>query len=53
MIQGGICGRMLLCTLVTGIADSRRIGSIQRSNGLTFFSFCSYCCMHLQLKMQS
>ena len=39
MIQGGICGRMLLCTFVTEIADSWRIGSIRRPNGLMFFLF--------------
>ena len=37
MIQGGICGRMLLCTFVTEIADCWRIGSIQRPNGLMLF----------------
>ena len=39
MIQGGICGRMRLCTFVTEIADSWRIGSIRRPNGLIFFFF--------------
>ncbi len=39
MIQCGICGRMLLCTFVTEIVDSWRIGSIRRPNGLIFFSF--------------
>ena len=39
MIQGGICGRMLLCTFVTEIADSWRIGSIRRPNSLMVFLF--------------
>ena len=37
MIQGGIFGRMRLCTFVTEIADSWRIGSIRKPNGLVFF----------------
>ena len=39
MIQGGICGRVLLCTFVTEIADSWRIGSIRKPNSLIFFLF--------------
>ena len=41
MIQGGICGWMLLSTFVTEIADSWRIGSIRRPNGLIVFFFLS------------
>ena len=37
--MNGICGRMLLCTFITEIADSRRIGSIRRPNSLIFFFF--------------
>ena len=39
MIQGGICGKMLLWILFRGMVDSLRIGSIQRPNGLIDFSF--------------
>ena len=37
MIQVSICGKMLLCIFVTEIADSWRIGSIRRPNGLMVF----------------
>ena len=39
MIQGGIWGRMLLCTFVREIADSWRMGSTWKTNGLMVFSF--------------
>ena len=41
MIQGGICGKMLLWILSRGMVASLRIGSIRRQNGLIDFSFWS------------
>ena len=39
MIQGGICGKILLWILFRGMVDSLRIGSIRRPNGLIDFFF--------------
>ena len=39
MIQGGICGKMLLLILSRGMVASLRIGSIRRPNGLIDFCF--------------
>ena len=39
MIQGGICGKMLLWILFVGMVDSLRIGSMRRPNGQIDFFF--------------
>ena len=53
MIQGGICGKMLLWILFRGMVDSLRIGSIQRPNGLIEFSFWSKYCLYFGSKVLS
>ena len=53
MIQGGICGKMLLWILFKGMVDSLRIGFIWRPNGLTNFSFWSKYCLYFGSKVQS
>ena len=44
IVQGGVCGKMLLWILVRKNVNSWRIGSIQRPNGLIDFSFFSKYC---------
>ena len=53
MIQGGICGKVLLWILFRGMVDSLRIGSIRRPNGLIDFSFWSKYCLYFGSKVQS
>ena len=53
MIQGGICGKMLLWILFRGMVDSLRIGSIRRPNGLIDFSFWWKYCLYFGSKVQS
>ena len=53
MIQGGICGKMLLWILFRRMVDSLRIGSIRRPNGLIDFSFWSKYCLYFGLKVHS
>ena len=53
MIQGGICGKMLLWILSRGMVASLRIGSIRRPNGLIDFSFWSKYCLYFGSKVQS
>ena len=52
MIQGGVCGKVLSCTLFSGIFDSCRVNFIQRPKGFVF-SFLSECCLYFGLKVQS
>ena len=53
MIQGGVCGKMLLWILFRRIVDSLRIGSIRRPNSLIDFSFLSKYCLYFGSKVQS
>ena len=53
MIQGGICGKMLLSILSRGTVASLRIGSIRRPNGLIDFSFWLKYCLYFGSKVQS
>ena len=53
MIQGGICGKMLLWIWFRGMVDSLRIGSIRRLNGQIDFSFWSKYCLYFGSKVQS
>ena len=53
MIQGGICGNMLLWILFRGMVDSLRMGSIRRPNGPTDFSFWLKYCLYFGSKVQS
>ena len=39
IVQGGVCGKMLLWILVRKVVDSWKIGSIWRPNGLIDFFF--------------
>ena len=50
MIQGDICGKMLLWLSFRGMVVSLRIGSIRRPNGLIDFSFWSKYCLYFEVQ---
>ena len=47
MIQGGICGKLLLLILFRRMVDYLIIDFIQRPNGLIDFSFLDQKCSHM------
>ena len=52
MIQGGVCKKVLICILFSGIFYSCWDDFIRRSKGFIVFSFLSKCCLYLELKVQ-